>query len=136
MIFPSEEEHCSVRIVELLNVSSGTEMTSTPSTTTPSSGVIGSPDSLHVVIELAVGGLPNKQTKQVLVMAFANTFLFASTAVMLIVSSQFCKRAGRGGGEVNAAPPPHADGLYIHVSTGSKETPRIQYPFKAKYVHW
>ena len=72
-------------------------MTSTPSSTTTPLPMSGSPPSVHTVIELAVGGLPKRHTKQVLVMASGKKFSFSSLAVMLIVSSQSCERAGGGG---------------------------------------
>ena len=92
---PAEEEHDSVLEPEILNVTAGSKMTSTPSSTIPSLEGIGSPFSVHVVIELVVGGLPKKHMKQVLVMSSANTI---SLSVMLKVSSQSCELAG--GGEV------------------------------------
>ena len=74
-IVPAEEEHESVLETKISNVTAGSKMTSTPSSTIPSLEGIRSPFSVHVVIELVVGGLPKKHTKQVLVMASANTFI-------------------------------------------------------------
>ena len=98
-IVPAEEKHTSVIKIEVPNVSPGVVMTSTPSSTTTPSPMSGSPPSVHTVIELGVGGLPKRHTKQVLVMASGKKFMFASLAVMLIVSSQSCERAGGGGGD-------------------------------------
>ena len=107
MFAPAEEEHDSILGNKILNVIAGSKMTSTPSSTIPSLEGIRSPLSVHVVIELVVGGLPKKHTKQVLVMSSANTLIGSTLSVTLIVASQSCEWAGggsgRGRGVFNAA---------------------------------